>query len=99
MSHFQLVFYLRVYFPHSQIAFSHILPNFNECWWDSLLLDVLLCNGLGIEVGMLFCRWLEMRNFQWDSIRDIRGAGGKLKRAVLQFTPSRYYSLFVFAIC
>jgi hypothetical protein len=26
---------------------QHLLPNFNECWWDSFLLDVAICNFLG----------------------------------------------------
>ena len=26
---------------------QHLLPNFNECWWDSAVLDVALCNWLG----------------------------------------------------
>lgn len=26
---------------------QHYLPNFNECWWDSLLLDIAICNFLG----------------------------------------------------
>ncbi|RTG81356.1 uncharacterized protein DC041_0009897, partial [Schistosoma bovis] len=62
------------------VAFSHILPNFNECWWDSLILDILVCNGLGIQCGMWLCRWLEMRDYQWDSIRNIPSARGKLKQ-------------------
>ncbi|CAL8067915.1 unnamed protein product [Calicophoron daubneyi] len=87
LRHRVIAWTLSINWEITEIAFSHILPNFNECWWDSLLLDILLCNGLGIEVGMLFCRWLEMRNYDWDSIRDIQSARGKLKRAVLQFTP------------
>lgn len=30
-----------------QVTFNHMLPNFNECWWDALILDVLVCNWLG----------------------------------------------------
>lgn len=78
-----------LFFFLSKVAFSHILPNFNECWWDSLILDILVCNGLGIQCGMWLCRWLEMRDYQWDSIRNIPSARGKLKRAFLQFTPRR----------
>jgi Phosphatidyl serine synthase len=52
-----------------QIAFAHLLPNFAECWWDAIVLDVLLCNGLGIWLGMYVCRKLEMRNYHWESIR------------------------------
>ncbi|KAA3675782.1 phosphatidylserine synthase 1 [Paragonimus westermani] len=87
LRHRLIAWTLSINWEITEIAFSHILPNFNECWWDSLLLDVLICNGLGIEVGMLLCRWLEMRDYRWHSIRDIPGARGKLKRAVLQFTP------------
>ena len=52
-----------------QVAFTHLLPNFAECWWDTLILDVLLCNGLGIWVGMVICRKLEMHNYHWESIK------------------------------
>ena len=36
----------------TEMVFGHLLPNFYECWWDNLVLDVLLCNGLGIFTGM-----------------------------------------------
>lgn len=52
-----------------QMAFSHLLPNFAECWWDAWVLDVLICNGLGIWLGMYVCRKLEMRNYHWESIK------------------------------
>lgn len=24
-----------------------MLPNFNECWWDSIILDIFICNWFG----------------------------------------------------
>ena len=51
------------------MAFTHLLPNFAECWWDTLILDVLLCNGLGIWIGMVICRKLEMHDYHWESIK------------------------------
>ena len=74
----------------TELMFAHVLPNFEECWWDALLFDVLLCNGLGIFVGMLVCRKMEVRKFHWESIKHIKGARNKLKRAVLQFTPQEW---------
>ena len=71
------------------MAFTHLLPNFAECWWDAWGLDVLLCNGLGIWLGMFVCKMLEMRNYHWESIKDIDSTTGKLRRALLQFTPAR----------
>lgn len=52
-----------------QLFFMHLLPNFAECWWDQLILDILLCNGGGIWLGMTVCRFLEMRTYQWASIK------------------------------
>lgn len=52
-----------------QIFFSHLLPNFQECWWDALIMDVLLANGLGIALGMYVAKRLEMRQYHWESIR------------------------------
>ncbi|KAL0961865.1 hypothetical protein UPYG_G00332640 [Umbra pygmaea] len=74
----------------TELFFMHLLPNFAECWWDQVVLDILLCNGGGIWLGMTVCRYLEMRTYQWASIRDIQTTSGKLKRVVLQFTPASW---------
>lgn len=52
-----------------QLFFMHLLPNFAECWWDQVILDILLCNGGGIWLGMTVCRFLEMRTYHWASIK------------------------------
>ena len=36
-----------------QLTFRHMLPNFNECWWDSIILDILICNWFG-EISLPF---------------------------------------------
>ncbi|XP_059412216.1 phosphatidylserine synthase 1 isoform X2 [Carassius carassius] len=74
----------------TELFFMHLLPNFAECWWDQVILDILLCNGGGICLGMTVCRFLEMRTYHWASIKDIHTTTGKLKRAVLQFTPASW---------
>lgn len=50
----------------------HLLPNFAECWWDQVILDILLCNGGGIWLGMTACRFLEMRTYHWASIKSVK---------------------------
>jgi phosphatidylserine synthase 2 len=52
-------------FETTELTFKHWLPNYEECWWDSLILDVILCNGLGIEVGGLICKYFEFNTFEW----------------------------------
>lgn len=54
-----------------QLFFMHLLPNFAECWWDQVILDILLCNGGGIWLGMTVCRFLEMRTYHWASIKYV----------------------------
>lgn len=85
--HYGICWSISIMWELTEMAFGHLLPNFYECWWDNLVLDVLLCNGLGIFTGMQVVKWLEMREHHWESIRNISSKSGKLKRALLQFTP------------
>lgn len=57
-----------VLFEIYEISLVHWLPNFAECWWDSLVLDIILCNGLGIICGYYFLRFFKCTeyNFLYD---------------------------------
>ncbi|CAM1327932.1 PTDSS1 (predicted) [Pycnogonum litorale] len=88
--HYGILWTISVMWEITEITFAHLLPNFAECWWDCLVLDILVCNGLGIYAGMVLCKKLEMRTYKWESIRDIRSTRGKIGRAVLQFTPASW---------
>ncbi|XP_023581685.1 phosphatidylserine synthase 1 [Trichechus manatus latirostris] len=80
----------------TELFFMHLLPNFAECWWDQVILDILLCNGGGIWLGMVVCRFLEMRTYHWASFKDIHTTTGKIKRAVLQFTPASWTQYYAY---
>ena len=41
-----------ILFELIEYSFEHQLPNFNECWWDHWIIDVLLTNAIGIYLGM-----------------------------------------------
>lgn len=88
--HAGILWAISIMWECTELFFAHVLPNFAECWWDAILFDLLICNGLGIHIGMLLCGRMEMKQFQWESIKHIKGARGKLKRAVLQFTPQAW---------
>ena len=88
--HTGILWAISIMWECTELFFAHVLPNFAECWWDAIIFDVLICNGLGIYFGMWLCRWIEVKQFHWESIKDIKGARGKLKRAVLQFTPQEW---------
>ncbi|KAK8647635.1 hypothetical protein V6N13_121365 [Hibiscus sabdariffa] len=42
-----LLWVLSIGFEFMELTFRHMLPNFNECWWDSIILDILICNWFG----------------------------------------------------
>lgn len=88
--HLGILWCISIMWEITEMAFAHLLPNFLECWWDAFILDVLVCNGLGIWVGLKIVKILEMREYKWASIRNISTTSGKLKRAVLQFTPESW---------
>lgn len=91
--HMGILWAISVMWEITEVAFAHLLPNFVECWWDALILDVVVCNGFGIWCGLKICQMLEMREYKWASIKDIHSTTGKIKRAVLQFTPESWTSV------
>ena len=50
-------------FEICEITFRHWLPNFYECWWDHLIVDILLCNAIGILLGIWLIRWLGLKEY------------------------------------
>uniref|UniRef100_A0A915PGP1 Phosphatidylserine synthase n=1 Tax=Setaria digitata TaxID=48799 RepID=A0A915PGP1_9BILA len=88
--HSIICWYISIAWELTEVFFAHLLPNFQECWWDAIILDILICNGLGIWFGIWLSRFFEMRQFHWESIKDIKTTRGKFKRAVLQFTPESW---------
>lgn len=91
--HYGICWTISVMWEVTEMVFAHLLPNFVECWWDALILDILICNGLGIWVGMQICKILEMRTYKWESFKDIQSTTGILRRAVLQFTPASWMTV------
>ncbi|CAA9988874.1 phosphatidylserine synthase, putative [Plasmodium knowlesi strain H] len=55
-----------VLFELIELRFQHILPNFYECWWDHIILDVLGCNLAGILIAFGVMKWLNMPLFSWN---------------------------------
>ncbi|KAF8581555.1 PSS-domain-containing protein [Ramaria rubella] len=78
---------LSIAFELAEYSLSHQLPNFNECWWDHWILDVLLCNWLGTYVGMKTCAYLDVKGYTWRGLRQTRGLRSKTKRVLKQFSP------------
>ena len=61
----KLCWFLSIFFEFLEITFRHWLPNFWECWWDQVILDIIICNGLGIWLGSITCDFFEMKTYRW----------------------------------
>nr|GMD70355.1 CDP-diacylglycerol--serine O-phosphatidyltransferase 1-like isoform X1 [Ipomoea batatas] len=77
-------------FKNVYLTFRHMLPNFNECWWDSIVLDILICNWFGIWAGMRTVRYFDGRTYEWVGISQQPNIIGKVKRTLGQFTPAHW---------
>lgn len=70
-----------------EYTLEHQLPNFSECWWDHWIMDALLCNGLGIIIGIQTLKYFSMKTYYWRGLWNIPSYRGKLKRMIAQFGP------------
>ncbi|KAG8639170.1 CDP-diacylglycerol--serine O-phosphatidyltransferase 1 isoform X2 [Manihot esculenta] len=77
-------------FKNLYFTFRHMLPNFNECWWDSIILDILICNWFGIWAGMHTVRYFDGKTYEWVGISRQPNIMGKVKRTLGQFTPAQW---------
>lgn len=81
---------LSISFEIVEITFQHIMENFKECWWDHVIIDVLICNNVGIMIGLWISnKFCEYREYEWIGIDNIPTVQGKITRVFKQFTP--YY--------
>ena len=52
-------------FELCELSFRHWLPNFYECWWDHLLLDLFGCNFIGIILGHYTLKYFGSNKVTW----------------------------------
>jgi phosphatidylserine synthase 2 len=70
-----------------EVSFQHVLPNFAECWWDHLIVDVVICNAGGTLLGLLTLRLINAKQFHWVKLKNIPSIKGKAKRVLGQLAP------------
>ena len=88
---YKILWAISVMFELMELTFRHWLLNFNECWWDSWVLDVAVCNFLGMWIGMQVVQRLEGKRYDWAGLSKLPGVFPKLNRAVWQFTPEYWH--------
>jgi len=65
MRDWYIVWFCSISFELLELTFRYWLPNFYECWWDSLILDVFGCNLAGIMLGYYFLKYFGVSKMQW----------------------------------
>lgn len=61
----KIAWIISITFEFVEISFRHMLPNFWECWWDQLLLDLFGCNMLGIILGAWTMKYMGVSRLNW----------------------------------
>lgn len=59
-----------ILFEWLEVTLRHILPNFYECWWDHVILDIFGCNMMGILCGNYIIRRFNLTRFNWHTCQD-----------------------------
>lgn len=70
------------------------IPEFKECWWDSVFLDMLGANMLGMFMGKLSLQYLSCKEYVWEPLNTNAPFVSHVKHFVKKFTPfswSEYY--------
>ena len=55
-----------------ELSLKNIRPNFSECWWDSLFLDIIIANTLGIIIGMWLIRLTNTLEYDWFGRKEAK---------------------------
>lgn len=87
-----ILFLLGFGFEVLEITFQYQLKNFNECWWDHLILDLFGANMIGMVFGMQLVKLLKSREYDWvgNTISKLKSRKKKLIRVIFQLTPYHY---------
>lgn len=83
--------FLSIGFEVLELSLGHVIPQFQECWWDSLIVDFFLANFLGMVAGWWTLKWINAGIFDWGGRLRRKTAAERLLR---QFSPvewSRYH--------
>ena len=48
-----------------ELSFQHILPHFRECWWDHVIMDVMLTNTPAIILGLMVVDVVGLEKYDW----------------------------------
>nr|CCA17030.1 phosphatidylserine synthase putative [Albugo laibachii Nc14] len=84
---------LSIAFEILELSLQFMIPDFKECWWDSLFMDTFGANLLGMLLGRLTLQYYESKEYDWSG-KPGRNITGK---SSLAFADS--YRLYLHSLC
>ena len=64
-------------FEWMEVTWAFILMNFNECWWDTWIMDVFGCNLLGMIIGLKLIDYFAIKPMNWTRAEEAPPGGVK----------------------
>eukprot|EP00759_Apiculatamorpha_spiralis_P024266 PhF_6_TR27863/c0_g1_i4/m.40743/K08730/PTDSS2; phosphatidylserine synthase 2 len=86
-----IVMAVSIGFELAEYSFQHWLPNFKECWWDHLFIDILICNAGGMVLGLIALHYFNAKKYDWVKLKNIQSMKGKARRIAMQLTPRNWH--------
>jgi len=86
-------------FELCELTFRFILPNFWECWWDHLLLDLFGMNLLGMVIGCVMNNLVKAKKYDnWRCVDSIQDASVPKAGVKAAFWSVETWSAWLFII-
>lgn len=57
-------------FEWMEVTWAFVLMNFNECWWDTWIMDVFGCNLLGMIIGLKIIDFFAIKPMNWTRAEE-----------------------------
>ena len=70
-----------------ELSLVWMIPEFQECWWDSMFMDVLGANMIGMFLGHFTLKWLSCRHYDWEPQNRNGPLWFHIKHHFNKFTP------------
>jgi len=75
---YYMAFFAAAVFELLEVTLIHAVPEFEECWWDSIFLDTLGANLLGMFIGQKINEWIRSSSTQAGEKRAEHELGSDL---------------------
>lgn len=90
----QMVLTYSVAFEIVELSLVWLIPEFQECWWDSIFMDALGANLIGMYLGKLTLDRLTCRFFVWEPSNSNAPFFTHMKMLVSRFGPFSWSEYF-----